>query len=320
MRSFTLAAFTLFFLTSHLISDVASAQCGGRFGRVFSGILRGGGGCGGGGDGGEFYSGRMYRGGYATGGWSTQCGDGGEFYGPSYSYNQCDGGEFYRTAPAPVETTGDAVVYLQGIPEGATLAINDKNYTRTGPAPAYRTFVSRNLMRGYDYDYRFVVQYRDQSNNLVIAKRNIVLKANTRTKLSLQDFAASVATNHSNKPSIQTPDLMPGGPRKDPATLEWDMPREARIFLDGKLVEAEDKRDIRRVLTPPLDPKKMYTWDIVVLYEEDDREVELKKSVKFTAGNKLVMGIGKDKLELVVSGFPEQMNYVAATPARTKER
>lgn len=303
-----------------LLHSPANAQCG-LFGGLFGGLFRGGASCGGGG-GGEFYGGGGYYGGGWSGGYNS-CDSGGEYRsyvpGYSYSYSCDDGGQYTRPAPAPAPDLKEtAVIYLQGLPPDASLQINGKDYTKPNLSRNYRTFVSHDLKRGYSYDYTFVIKYSTTDGSIATGSHKVTAVGGDKKVLKLSDFQYQVAS--AQKPGKDLPDLTPPTLRKDPATLEWDMPREARIYLDNKLVEAADKREIRRVKTPPLDPNKKYTWDVVVEYETDDHTVTLSQSVKFKAGDKLVMGIGKESTpKLVISNFPERVQ-LASTPNKLADR
>lgn len=303
-------------LISSLLGLTAHAQCGGggrAFNGLFSGIFRGGG-CGAGGDEGQF---RSWGSAYGS---REECASGEWQMGRtlSYSYEECGNNLSFRTTPS-VPGTGKAVVYLRGLPAGATLTINGTNYTKPGVADL-RTFVSPNLLPGYNYHYDFVVKYRDTKNNLVTRSLGLNAQVGNVTTLDVNRFHYSVATNE-KKSELNAPKLNPA-PARAPATLEWDLPRKASIYLDNKLVEAPDKREINRVMTKPLEPGQRYTWDIVVQYENDHQGfAEVKRTVYFTAGDKLVLGISKSKSpELLVSFTPEPMNFVAAVPVRGVER
>lgn len=92
------------------------------------------------------------------------------------------------------------------------------------------------------------------------------------------------------KPSVEEPTPAPAKRSPERSTIELDLPREARVWIDDKLVSGENES--RRFKTPALDPKKRYVYEVRVEYENYKGDtVDKTKRLIVTAGDKLRVGL-----------------------------
>lgn len=251
------------------------------FGGFFASLFRGdcGYSCGGGG----YYQGNMCGGYYAP-----SCGN------IAQNCPNCPPGSTNPIVPpvdpknideiTPPKEIGRTFFFLKGIPEGARVVIDGKDYTRPGPAPEYRVFKTPVLKPGR-YKTTFVVEYETKDGMLATGTKTISYNQTRTVHLATNQFAfEQVALDRSRVKDTVVAKRAAGS-----ATFEWDVPKGSEVYLDGR--EVERTGEAMRLTTPKLDPAKRYAFDVTVKHPVDGSMVEVRKTVTFGAGDYLVMGV-----------------------------
>jgi uncharacterized protein (TIGR03000 family) len=214
--------------------------------------------------------------------------------------------------PPPAQVAENrAYIILEGVPTGAVLTLDGIDYTKPGVATDMRVFRTPPLKAG-KFKTQFVVKYLTAPNQMATGAFEAVYQANERARVNLKQFAFQVAAISPRGPaSIGAVQLAAHDSTKKlaAATLQWDVPVDAEVFLDGKLVVGADQQTIT---TPPLDPDKRYTFDVAVKYPLEGRTVAFEKNVEFVAGEKVVMGLTETgPVKIAFAQYPEQVQLAS---------
>jgi uncharacterized protein (TIGR03000 family) len=297
-------------LSLALLQSTATFACWRPFGGLFAGIFRGGRTC---------HMGNGYYGGYQNVyyGGGTSCGivqsspsicspcPPSPGPSPIQPGKCCEPGTPNEITPPPTQVAENrAYIILEGVPSGATLTVDGVDYTKSGPAPEYRTFRTPVLKSG-KYSTKFVVKYLTAPNKMAIGERTVVYKPNERARVNLKHFQFEIADiSPKAAPLGQEKVLLAKTHAKAaPATLQWDVPADSQVYIDGKLVEGADEQ---RITTPPLDPGKRYTFDVAVKYALDGKTVAFERSLEFAAGEAMVMGLTEEgPVTIAMAQYPE---------------
>ncbi len=271
------------------------------FGGLFAGIFRGlfcGGGYHGGYYGGGYYSGPRYSSGYGDSGAYCSNNGGGFSRQGSYAYSSVPSG--YEGAP-PQDR---AYIFIHGIPAGAKFLADGHDFSRPGTAADYRVFKTPSLKPGR-YHTTFQVEYQTQKGETASGKAKVEYHTGTRVRLNVSDFDFKFVARNPVQPPPPDTEVIPPG-KKEPATIELDMPAEARIYIDGKLIEGKGEAFVRKMRTPVLDPKKQYVYNVRVEHSLDGEATVATRQLKFRAGDHLVLGLDQDDATKVAVSLAPQ--------------
>ncbi len=289
-----------------LLQSTASFACWRPFGGLFAGVFRGGRSC---------QMGNAYYGGYQNvyyGG--SSCGIVQPCPSPCPpcppgpkppNGKCCEPGAPNEITPPPAQVAENrAYIILEGVPTGATLTVDGVDYTKTGAAPEYRTFRTPVLKPG-KFSTKFVVKYLTAPNKMAIGERTVVYQPNERARVNLKHFQFQIADISPKAGPLQPKTMIASKPdaKAIPATLQWDVPADSQVYIDGKLVEGADEQ---RITTPPLDPGKRYTFDVAVKYALEGKTVAFERTLEFAAGEAMVMGLTENgPVKIAMAQYPE---------------
>ncbi len=241
---------------------------------------------------------------------------------------ECGSGVTYRTndscvnAP-PADTRLRGVVYIYGIPSGASLFVNGKDYSLSGDAPDYRRFVTKALAKdsgGYPVDFQ--VQYKTAEGKVITAEKDVKLLPGQELSLSFRNFNFQVqAPKVSRAPSAtKVREVAPPPPPEDaPGSLKLHMPEEAKIYIDDRLVKLDGPET--ELTTPDLKGGKRYKYTVRVEYPDvDGNEIIKEKQIFIAAGDKLHLSLDSFKGSIALNGSApvEQVSLKVQKPQVTK--
>jgi uncharacterized protein (TIGR03000 family) len=93
------------------------------------------------------------------------------------------------------------------------------------------------------------------------------------------------------------------GPKPAPVTLDVRVPAEAELWIEGKKVNQDG--EVRRLVSPPLQPGQRYTYDFRVIWKENGHEIKRSRTVEVSAGERYTVDfVNPPKLPGKIQDFP----------------
>jgi uncharacterized protein (TIGR03000 family) len=250
-----------------------------------------------------------------------------------------------RTTTVYVDPNAYAPVYfnIYNLREGDRLWIRGAEHpvTATGSTPLKLKTTA--VRMGPYYWFDFVVKGLDGNGDAVTLSKTITTSAGSTVRVDIDTFPITARIAGNTKPSLDTapkppapkpqpsptptprprdelPELERNPPEDDPATLQLDMPREARVWVDGKLVK-DGKKTLK---TPPLDPKTSYKYEVRVEYDDKDENgeavtVTATKHISFKSGDNLLLTKNTFAMDQLVAKKKDGKQFPVAAQIVTRK-